>query len=307
MKKIALLGATGYIGRSLLQEFFDDKEKYQLFLFSRSKDKIKDLLKYKPREFAARACSLDEFDSFQYDVIINCTGIKSLSSLKQNPVEVFEVTEAVDGTIISYLEKNSKTLYINMSSGAVYGDNYSKAISGETKSILNVNNIDPSEYYAIAKINSEAKHRAMTNLNIVDLRVFAFFSRFSDVSPKFLMSEIVDCIKNKKIFKTNDENIVRDYICPEDLMSLIKAVIKKGKINDFFDVYSLKPVKKFELLSFLEKKYGLKYSVLKAPPKENSLTKKVYYSKNKKAESIGYLPEYTSIKGIQKEIEKMDL
>lgn len=305
MKRIALLGATGYIGRSLLQEFFDDKEKYQLFLFSRSKDKIKDLLKDKTKDYVTSAHSYNEFSLFEYDVVINCTGIKSLSSLKENPSEVFRVTEEIDSLIISYLEKHPKTIYINLSSGAVYGDNYSKAISSETKSILNINSIDPSEYYAIAKINAEAKHRARTNLNIVDLRVFAFFSRFAEVSPKFMMSEVVDCIRNKKIFKTNDENIVRDYITTKDLFSLVKLVIKKKKINDFFDVYSKKPVSKLELLSFLEKKYGLKYLVAKSSAKVTQLSKKVYYSKNRKSESIGYFPEYTSTGGIEVELNKL--
>lgn len=309
MKKIAILGATGYIGKSLLREFFDDKEKCQLFLFSRSKDKIKDLLKNKPKEYAIRACSYNEFSSLDCDVVINCTGIKSLSSLKQNPTEVFRVTEEIDDMVIGYLRRKPKTLYINLSSGGVYGHygNYKKPIDSKTKAILNVNNISPAEYYSIAKINSEAKHRSMPDFNIVDLRVFAFFGRFVGTNPGFLMPEIIDCIRNKKIFKTNEINIIRDYITPKDLFSLIMKVIKKQKINDFFDVYSKKPVSKLELLAFLEKKYGLKYSIKKAKGKDSVSTKKIYYSKNKKAAAIGYIPEYTSLKGIQFEVDKMGL
>ena len=88
---------------------------------------------------------------------------------------------------------------------------------------------------------------------------------------------------------------------------MIKKVIKKGKINDFFDVYSAKQVSKFEVLKFLEKKYGLKYSIKKVSQKEDNLTKRIYFSKNTKAKSIGYLPEFTSLGGIQREIEKMNL
>lgn len=307
MKKIALLGVTGYIGRSLLHEFFDEKDKFQLFLFSRSRDKIKDVIEDKPKHHDIKLCSLSEFNLFDYDVVINCTGIKSLLLLKENPADVFKVTEEIDDMVIGHLEKNPKSLYINISSGAVYGENFKKAVDSETKAVLNINNIDASGCYAIAKINSEAKHRALLNLSIVDLRVFSFFSRFSDVSPIFLMSEIVDCIKNKKNFKTNDENIVRDYITPKDLFSLIKKVIKKQKINDFFDVYSLKPVSKFTLLSFLEKKYGLKYSINKSSSKKNVPSKKVYFSKNMKASAIGYKPRFASIGGIEFEIDKMDL
>ncbi len=309
MKKIALLGATGYIGRSLLQEFFDDKEKFHLFLFSRSKSKINGLIKNKIKNDSIKACVISEFNKHNYDVVINCTGIKSLSLLKENPYEVFKVTEEMDSMIIGYLEKSPKTLYINLSSGGVYGNygNSNKEINSETRATININDISPAEYYAIAKINSEAKHRAIPDLNIVDLRVFAFFSRFSDVSPKFMMSEVVDCIKNKKIFKTDDNNIIRDYVCPNDLLSIVKKVIKKGRINDFFDVYSLKPISKFDLLVFLEKKYGLKYLIKKAPKSINNLSKNIYYSKNKKAERIGYSPKFSSLSGIEHEIDKMNI
>lgn len=308
MKKIALLGATGYIGRSLLAEFLDEKDKVRLFLFSRSKDKIKGVIKDRPEDHDTKLCSLSEFNLFDYDVVINCTGIKSLLLLKQNPSEVFNVTEEIDNMVIGYLKKNPKTLYINISSGAVYGENFAQAVSAKTKTVLSINNINASECYAIAKMNSEAKHRALPNLNIVDLRIFSFFSHFADVSPVFLMSEAVDCIKNKKILKTNDENIIRDYICSKDLFSLIKAVIKKQKINDFFDAYSLKSVSKFELLSFLEKKYGLKYIIEKSPRANNKIeSKNVYYSKDRKLKDIGYSPRFSSLKGIESEIDRMDL
>lgn len=308
MKKIALLGATGYIGRSLLAEFFDDKDKVQLFLFSRSKDKIKNLIKVKPKGYKVTACSFNKFNSLDYDVIINCTGIGDPMILKKEPGDIFKITEEIDNMILKYLSRKPKTLYINFSSGAVYGRDYKKAINSETKSVLNVNNISVSEYYSIAKINAEAKHRSMPILNIVDLRVFAFFSRFVNIDSGFLMSEMINCIKNKKVFKTNDENIIRDYICPKDLFSIIRAVIKKQKINDFFDVYSLKPVSKFELLSFLEKKYGLKYIIKKSLRSDNKIvSKNVYYSKDRKLKDIGCSPRFSSLKGIEFEIDRMDL
>ena len=305
MKKIALLGVTGYIGRSLVSEFFLEKNKYNLYLFSRSKSNIKSLIRGATKDSTCSTHTYDEFNSLDYDVIINCTGVGDPSVLKKNPSVIFKVTEEIDTLVIDYLIKKPKTLYINLSSGAVYGDNFKNPLINETDSILHINKMSTSEYYAIAKINSEAKHRALSYLNIIDLRVFAFFSSFVDLNSSFLMSEIVRCIKNKKVFETNEENIVRDYIIPKDLFSLIQLVVRKEKMNDSFDVYSKKPVSKFELLDFLKNKYGLKYVIKKGTKTSISLFKKVYYSKDKKAESIGYTPEFSSIKGIENEINKM--
>lgn len=305
MKKIAILGATGYIGKSLLQEFYAKENEFSLSLFSRSKAKIASLAKKAPRGFNVTVCSYDEFHNGIYDVIINCTGIGDPLILKKSPVDIFKVTEEMDALVIAYLHKKPKTLYINLSSGAVYGDNFKKSITYETRSILNVNNLSISEYYSIAKINSEAKHRALSHLTIVDIRVFSFFSGSVDIDAGFMVSEIIKCIKHKKVFETNEDNIVRDYVIPKDLFLLICAIMNTGGVNDAFDVYSKKPITKFDTLDFFRKKYGLAYHLKKGSKTNISMLKKTYFSKNKKAERIGYSPVFTSLAGLEYEASKI--
>ena len=299
MKKIAIIGATGYIGRSLLEEFI--QEEYTVYAFSRTDSGVKSLLR-------AKNCNgylLDDFRSFEYDVVINCAGVGDPKVLKNDPSQIFHVTEDTDSLVIRYLIEHPKALYINLSSGAVYGDNFKQPIDLGTDSVFHVNLLSPNDYYAIAKINSEAKHRSMTTLNIVDLRVFAFFSRFVDTNGGFLMSEIVSCMKNKKVFETNANDIVRDYITQSDLFSLIKVVMQQEKINDFFDVYSQKEVSKFELLDFLKKKYNFEYRIKEVEVNKIALAKNIYYSRNKKAEKLGYFPKSSSLVGIEKELSEL--
>ena len=83
---------------------------------------------------------------------------------------------------------------------------------------------------------------------------------------------------------------------------MINICINIRKINDVFDVYSLKPITKFEILDYFTEKYKLRYTVEpglldmdKADIKEN------YYSSFKKAENIGYIPKYTSMNSIASE------
>lgn len=298
MKKVAILGATGYIGRSLIPEFITSTSNYSLTLFSRTKGDM-----YPPLQASKYTISTRTYDTFfedQYDVILNCTGMGDPKNVKKNPSEIFFVTESIDALVISYLEKHPKTLYINISSGAVYGNAFTDKVSD--KKNIRISS-DLSDIYSIAKINAEAKHRALRIYNIVDLRVFSFFSRLLDTKVSFLMSEIVTCLKTGKIFMTSSENIIRDYITPKDLFSLLELVMKEKKINTFFDVYSKKPISKFELLSFLQKKYGLQYKVTKTG--QVNTTKNNYYSKNKKAKSLGYTPNFTSLKGIEHELNQL--
>lgn len=307
MKKIAILGATGYIGRSLVREFFLEKKSCHLFLFSRSTEKLNTHLSEVPKKVEYSIHSYDTFHNGDYDVIINCTGISSISGLKHNPFEVFKVTEEMDSLVIEYLHRNPKTLYINMSSGAVYGNNFDSAVTEKSLTMLPGGFCEGGEFYAIAKINAEAKHRALSSYNIVDIRVFGFFSSLVDTVSPFLLSEIVKSLKNKKVFVTEQGDIVRDYITARDLLVCINLLIKKNKINDYFDIYSKKPISKLELLQALTKKYGLVYEVQKKKGKlKNSTSKNFYASKSKKAMQIlNFKPSLSSLDGIINELSRI--
>ncbi|GAH02302.1 unnamed protein product, partial [marine sediment metagenome] len=93
---------------------------------------------------------------------------------------------------------------------------------------------------------------------------------------------------------------------PIDLVNLIKKCIEKHSLNDAYDVYSLNPVKKFTLLDYFSKEYGLKYIIEDGVNRSNVTGKKnIYYSKNRKVENLGYLPKFTSLECIMKESEEL--
>jgi nucleoside-diphosphate-sugar epimerase len=303
MSKIAILGATGYIAKSLIYQLAGYDE-YKVSLFSRSKEKVQSFLDTLTIKGMFSVYCYDEFKSEKYDAIINCTGIGDPIFLKKDPTAIFKVTEEMDEFVLSYLQKNPDTFYINLSSGAAYAQSTEKAIQINSKCIIDINNLVPSDFYGIAKVNSEAKHRSMLNFNIVDLRIFSFFSQFIDPEAGFFMSEIISCIKNKKILKTSADDMVRDYVGSQDLLNLIILCIKNKKLNDVFDVYTLKPIAKFELLDFFKEKYGLTYEILITEEYFSPTGKKIeYLSNNHKAESLGYLPVHTSLSGIESEMK----
>lgn len=302
-KKIAVLGATSHIAKGLIYNFNKKSEEYDLTLFARNIEKTKEFC----NKEKINTLNIKEFSSFDdgiYDVIINCVGAGTPTKLKELGGEIFEITEKYDNMCIEYINKRVETLYINLSSGAVYGKEFDKAISNETKVEIDINNLTGSDFYSLAKINSEAKHRAMDKYNIVDLRVFAYFSRFIDLDGKYLMTEIVNSIKENKVFRTTAVDIVRDYVHPEDFFSLVEKCIEQKKINDVFDVYSLKPVTKFELLKGISESMSFNYEIDGELEFVNATgLKSTYYSENKKAEKIGYRPKYSSMESIKEEIK----
>ena len=183
-------------------------------------------------------------------------------------------------------------------------DNKDKLFNKYTTLIdKNFNYMNIKSNYALATIRSEIKHRTLKNLNIIDLRLFSFFSRFINLDAKFLMCEVISSIMQNKKFLTDETDIYRDYIHPKDLFLYVKKCMAKDSLNDVFDICSKKPIGKFELLNFLKEKYGLQYEIDSGVKLSNPTGfKRNYYSESRKVESLGHKPEYSSIGTISDEI-----
>ena len=305
---VAILGATGHIAKGLIYNYCKKKD-CRLFLFSRSVERVEKFLDtIENKEAKILVNHYEVFDNFQYDVIINCVGMYDLKRIEESGIELFRLTESFDNLVLDHITKYPGTIYINLSSGAVYGDVFNEPANENTIARIDVNHMKIEDFYTLAKLHSEAKHRALSQLNIIDIRIFSYYSRFLDINSKFFLSEIIRCIFEKKDFVTNSKDIVRDYVHPLDLLSLIYLIeeyAQNNKINQALDVYSLKPVTKFEILDFFKIHYGLKVIINEDVNAGRAGLKNEYYSLNKKAEMLGYIPRYTSLQGIEEETREL--
>ena len=299
---IAILGCTGHVGKNLMY-YFGRENRYELFLFSRDKKRISNSIQHCEIRDSVSSRTYDEFSKLDYDVIINCIGISDPAKIESEGKLILKLTEDTDTLILEYLKTYPKVKLINFSSGAIYGEEINSPIN-DTIFQKNLQECDTSSPYAIAKIKSEIRHRDLDKLNIVDLRLFSFFSRFMDLNSRFLISEIISSIKQNKKLITNEFDFYRDYIHPKDLFSLLKKCINKNPINDVFDLYSKKPIGKFELLDSLKDNFGLQYEI-RPNSGFSSPTgfKKNYYSESRKAKLLGYKPQYSSIETIVNEMK----
>ena len=186
MKKIAILGATGHIAKNLISNF-KSLENHDLFLFARSDEKLNNFLKNINYRNGIEKIRLDGFANEKYDAVINCIGVGDPGKVKTIGPEIFRLTEYYDNFILDYLEDNNNCIYINFSSGAAYGTNFSKPADQNKYNEININNIGKKDNYGIVKLYFEAKHRSYEKFNIIDLRVFAFFSRYIDLNSKYFI------------------------------------------------------------------------------------------------------------------------
>ena len=298
-KNIAIFGSTGHIGKNLIS-FFIKNNDFKIFLFSRDIKKFESL-----KMIFSDTMSFNTYDDFgknEYDVVINCVGISNPNAFEKNSRSIFDTAEFYDTMVLDYLKNFPTTLYINLSSGAVFSGEFDKPVDDSSTYKFDVNGINKGEMYSISKMYLESKHRSLPDLNIVDLRIFGFFSRFIDVNAGFFMSELLQALKNKSEFITDKKDFVRDYVNPNDFYDLTKNCIANKKINDVFDVYSKEIISKFQILEECFNKFDLKFKLVeKIESISPTGVKKNYYSLSRKAEKINYFPQFSSLETILNE------
>ena len=301
---IAILGAGSHIAKGLICNLLRQGTD-ALCLFARTPGATEEFLA--SEGFAGeKRCLLkagyENFHAGDYDVLINCVGVGSPAKLRGNYTDWFTVTERFDNLCLDYLQRKPGALYLNFSSGAVYGRALTGPAGDGTVNSLRVNHIGREDFYAIARLNSEAKHRAYADLNIVDLRIFSYFSRFIDLKAGYLITDILDCVLTGRVLKTSPVDIVRDYVHPDDLYGLIKRCREAGRINLALDVASAKPVAKSEILGYFSGQCRLKYEEDAAGvPASPNGAMNVYCSAYGKAVELGYVPGISSMETIQRE------
>ena len=103
-----------------------------------------------------------------------------------------------------------------------------------------------------------------------------------------------------KALVTDDNNIVRDYLHAEDLFAMIGKCVDADRINDVFDVCSLQPVSKQEILEYFVSAYALRYETRPRTTNASATgAKSNYFSTYGQAVGIGFSPGYSSMDTIK--------
>lgn len=299
-KNIAILGWSGHIAKWLVCCFSSDITS-NIFVFSRNIEKSQVFLweELKP----ATLLSYNAFMEHEYDVIINCIWIWEPSKLEHSYIEQFQITEKYDDIVLRYLQNHSSTIYINISSWAAYNDEFLQPVWDHTVAKYAINSPNNTEYYGISKLYSEYKHRSYLQYNIVDIRVFSYFSHYLWLDSWFFLADAVKSIKYWAVLEVSKDEIWRDYVSYDELYRLIIQIILNPS-NIACDIYSLAPISKTELLLLLQKQFNLIYKYKARSNFNPTWIKSYYYSLSRKAEIFGYKPDRSSAEVI---VEQMKL
>ena len=305
---IALLGSTSHVAKATM-EFL--RGQASLTHVARNPQMVKNHL---DRFGCAddgeqkRILTFDEFPAspMVFDAIINCVGFGTPEKVAAAGLEIYRLSDRMDELCLTYLERNPGTVLVNFSSGAVYGTAHDAPISESAFFSMELNHPRDSDHYRLVKIHNERKHRSWPSSSIIDLRLFSFFSQHIDFSSGYLICEIFRSIRDQKAFVTDENDIVRDFVHPEDLANLMLYSAKAKGVNVAVDVFSKAFVRKFELLGAAKEKFGLQVTVSQSERKISPTGSKNFYaSGNPSATKIlGYVPRWSSLETVIDQMSK---
>lgn len=304
--RMAILGATSQIAKDLVLSFSRLND-HELTLFARRPEVVTQWLsdvglsgRYAVADFGV----LDSAGDF--DALLNFVGVGDPAQAAAMGSAILDVTLVYDEMALKYVRQHPECRYIFLSSGAAYGSGFEAPADINTKAAIAINKLKPQDWYGVAKLYAECRHRALPHLPIIDIRVFSYFSRTLDSSARFFMADILRAVRNKSVLKTSSDPIVRDFLHPSDFHKLVDAVLTAGAENAAVDCYTRAPVEKSSLLAAMQENFGLRYEVTDELVSVNATGNKPhYYSLNTRAADFGYQPTLTSLQGVVQEMHEL--
>ena len=239
MKKILIIGKRGFIGNSL--------SKYLKKYFTITHKSFKNINRLKSK-----------INNFDY--VINTSINKKYIEKKYN--------NKFDNDLkISSLIKNSKTVYIFLSTRAVYK---TKANIKENSQIL------PKSNYAKNKYITENKLKKRFNKNLIILRISNVIGDKSNIRK--LHNTFIDIFFNniRKGFILNNKNYYKDFISIDKFCEIVKKIIQRN-LKGIFNVSIGKKVLINDVLNWLNF-----YNLKKVRLKNNKSKVDCFYLNNNK-------------------------
>jgi nucleoside-diphosphate-sugar epimerase len=295
---LALVGASSQIARDLTLSLAR-RGPARLLLYVR--DQPAQLAWLEAQGLRGR-CEVSHYDAYgrePHQAVINFVGVGDPARAAAMGGSILDLTQAYDDLVLGRLGDEPGRRYLFLSSGAAYGGGFGEPAGDGRPARFDLNALRPQDFYGVAKLHAEAKHRARPGQAITDLRVFSYFSRTQDLGARYFITDIVRAIRDGVELECSGDPMVRDYLHPDDFRQLVEKVLEAPPANRALDCYSRSTVDKAALLAAMQQRFGLRYRIGAAASAVDATGSKAhYYSLSRAAAALGYEPAHGSLDGI---------
>jgi len=235
--KILITGAAGQIGSGLAKRLAD---KHELTLVDNLRNGYAEHLKDAEGEFIAPFHNIDvataEIYSCtgSYDAIIHLAAISSLPDCETNPLETLHCNVSATANVLDFARKMNVPHVVFASTSAIYENNDVDVFTEDLE-------VSPRLYYSLSKKMCEdliESYREHYGSKVTILRFFNVFGPDGDQTrpnPPLLNFVYRELTKGKAPVLSGDGEQVRDFICIDDVVSMLDLCLEKQP-NDVFNV-----------------------------------------------------------------------
>lgn len=298
MMNILITGASGFIGKRLMQELADKKD-VKVYALSRHEidDKSVELLQgdLLDKEF------IDEcFERCSFDVVFHLAGITEHHRIVDEKIQTLEDTLAGAGNLLRAFNHYCKdAVFLFSSTGKVYGKTNEMPIS--ESAYVNPQNI-------LGKIKRMTEELidiyAVPQNRYIICRIFNVYGEFQRRS--FVLPTIIDQIEKQELILGN-LNDLRDYLYVDDLVSALIACAKQAKqfsSVDYVNIGSGAPADVSKLVDIISELTGKRFSIFIDGERLRGDETPVEYCNNEKINHLtGWYPQYTLKEGLRKTLK----
>ena len=252
MNKVIITGSNGLLGQSLLKLLLEEKEKYQVYGFSRGGNRSgREDFTYISIDITDEENLKKEVQKINPNFIINTAAMTQVDDCENNK----EACDALNIDVVKWLSEISDEVdahLIHISTDFIF--------DGKKGNYKETDEPSPLSYYGLSKLKSE---EVLTNSNIdyTILRTILVYGKVFDMSRSNIVLWVREMLsKGKEITIVDDQFRTPTYV--EDLALSCKISIDK-KATGIYNISSNELLSVYEIAQQIAEVFGLNESLIK--------------------------------------------
>ncbi|MGJ8744719.1 dTDP-4-dehydrorhamnose reductase [Polaribacter sp.] len=252
MNKVIITGSNGLLGQSLLNLLLQEKEKYQVFGFSRGENRSgRNDFTYVSIDITSEEKLKNKIKEIQPNFIFNTAAMTQVDDCENNK----ESCDLLNVTVVKWLAEISKQLnvhLIHLSTDFIF--------DGKKGNYKETDTPNPLSYYGLSKLKSE-QLLLKSEIDYTILRTILVYGKVFDMSRSNIVLWVKSMLeKGKEITIVDDQFRTPTYV--EDLALACKIAMDK-KATGIYHISSNQLLSVYEIAGQIADAFNLDKNLIK--------------------------------------------
>lgn len=252
MIKVVITGSNGLLGQSLLNLLLKDKDSYQVYGFSRGKNRSgREDFNYISIDITEKEELDKKLEQIQPDYIINTAAMTQVDDCETNK----QACDILNVDVVKWMTRfasKSKTHIIHLSTDFIF--------DGKKGYYKETDKPNPLSYYGLSKLKSEQVLKD-SKINFTILRTILVYGKVFDMSRSNIVLWVKEMLeKNKEITIVDDQYRMPTYV--EDLAMACKIVMDKKALG-IYHISSNTLLSVYEIAQQIAETFDLNKNLIK--------------------------------------------